>query len=211
MVKERCIESKKQMLTANKTFVEKIWTDPTFNHMIGGGRIDFCELSNNRVMSDLDKKAGIDAIQLITKRFYNKRLNIIQTFEQINTMAIRVRYKNWRSFTVRCESSNKVNMVELDKKIAAINNNSTFPNITVQAHIVSDKLVSAAVIDTRTFYNFIISNYNKLQQKWNHDEDDTKLLIVDWSQLITNNINFLYFDHSTQKNNLPKMPSYDWD
>lgn len=196
---------KKNIKETNQIFSQKVWPDPTFQQLIGYGFIEYCETSEDKLKKDLDKYAGIDAVQTLIVPFYNERLKRQQTLDSVRTMAIRVRYKNWKSFTIRSDSSSGA-IVEYDKRIEAIKRNTAYPNITVQAHIENNILISAAVIDTRTLYEYAYNHYIQLSNtaQWNKGKNDTQLFIIDWSKLINEKINFYYFDHSTHTYNLPE-------
>jgi len=196
---------KKNIKKSSEVISQKVWLDPTFQQLIGYGFIEYCEVSEDKLKKDLDKYAGIDAVQYLIERFYNERLRKIQTLEYLRTIAIRVRYTNWKSFTIRSDSHNG-GMVEFDKRIESIRRNTAYPNITVQAHLENNTLISAAVIDTRTLYEYAYNHYTELSNtaQWNKGKDDTQLFIIDWSKLINEKINFYYFDHSTRTYNLPE-------
>lgn len=202
---------KKNIKKSNEVFSKKIWPDTTFQQLIGYGKIEYCETSEDKLKQNLDKYAGIDAVQYLIEPYFNKRLSKMQTLDSVRTMAIRVRYNNWKSFTIRSDSHSG-GIVEFDKRIESMRRNTAYPNTTVQAHLENNTLISAAVINTRTLYEFAYKNYNQLIKtaKWNTGSDDTQLFIIDWSQLIKEKINFFYFDHSTHSYNLPeKKPAFE--
>ena len=129
-----------------------------------------CEYSKDEILRNADF-LGIDA-----GLFYRNMC--------VKTLAIRVRPGNdWQSFTLRFPT-------EFQKKLHAFKTNDVLPQLTVQAHIVNNRLASFAIIDTAILIQYANINFNSLPLIGNKDRENS-LLVVDWHRLDSDNIRYV--------------------
>jgi len=193
-------KTREQLKKSHQDFINIVWPNFMFNKMLGGGTLICCELKDDDLSRNNDLKAGIDFIQNLPIMEYVERFNEYIKIELTRSLAVRVRQKiNWRGFTIRYSHKDHY-ALEYDKRVAALKYGWTYPCFTIQAHIINNNLISAAIINTNILYGFVKQyGINNLIQKTNNDCKNS-FIDIKWDLLINNGIQFIFFDLSKSPN-----------
>lgn len=109
-------------------------------HKLGGGEVISLEDSKSPLARHLDRRSGIDWLQLLPDG-------------GIRGIASRCQWGWYDSFTVRAEKLLTHAQTELEKRIRDISEGYLYPQITCQSYFDEDgDLIQAAACDTYTLY-----------------------------------------------------------
>jgi hypothetical protein len=192
---------------SHKYFMDKVWPNEMFKKLVGGGELSPCELHENEIVACNDFEIGIDYYQRGNVNELNPITQQIENIKLVNTWSVRVRPNvNWLSFTIRLGKENG-NASEFMKRMYASINGYARSNYIIQVHIVSDQLMSAAIVNTDMFYYFVRQNINTLDNNgkniisrhYNIKKNDNSFLSIEWSDLIKYKVPFNFFNIDTSK------------
>ena len=117
---------------------------PIYQKLYSNCRLYPTENVNEKIASILDTRAGIDVL--------------LDDSKVVKGLASRVQraFKNWRTFTVRCERESGTD-TEYKKRARAFNQNGLYPALTSQAYISPDnnKILGMAIIPTQELWDYI--------------------------------------------------------